>query len=116
MITIYVTKDPENLSLQVTADGHARTAPRGQDTVCASVSTLLYGFSEEIARLDAQKFKSRVVVTGQQSGRGAVSVTCADERTYRRVLYNLAPMERSIEMLAEKFPEAVTLKSTSLSP
>ncbi len=115
MITIYVTKDPENLSLRVTADGHANTAKRGQDTVCAAVSVLIYGFAEEIARLDAKKIKSRAVVTGQQPGRGAISVTCADDRTYRRVLYNLAPMERAIEMLAEQYPSEVYVKTKSLS-
>ncbi len=116
MITIYITKDPENLFVQVTADGHARTAPRGQDPVCAAVSVLLYGFAEEIGRLDAEKIKGRAVVMGQQPGRGAISVKCADERTYRRVLYNLAPMERAIEMLSEKNPSEVYVKTTSLSP
>lgn len=116
MITIYVHKNPETLSLRVTADGHANTAPHGEDSVCAAVSALIYGFAEELHRLDPKHVHGGMIETGQQAGHANILIHCADERTYRRVLYNLAPMERSIEMLAEKYPEAVTLKSTSLSP
>lgn len=116
MITIYVHKSPETLSLRVTADGHANTAPHGQDTVCAAVSVLIYGFAEEVHRLDPKHIQGGMIETGQREGHANILIQCADERTYRRVLYNLAPIERSLEKLAEQFPEAVTLKNTSLSP
>lgn len=100
--------------MNLIAYGHAETAPAGQDTVCAAVSALIYGFAAEIGNhLNGERFYKRAVEVGGEKGGADIEAVCTDERTYRRVLYNLAPVERGLEVLAQKYPEAVSLKIRS---
>lgn len=112
MIQIWIKKDPDSLHVTLRLSGHANTAPSGQDTVCAAVSALVYGYAKEISLLDSEKFTMRRVVVGDTPGEALVETVCANERTYRRVLYNLAPLERSLEMIEETNREAVQIHYT----
>lgn len=48
---IRITADGNTLSF--TARGHAGYGPKGQDIVCAGVSTLLYSYAQELLKLKA---------------------------------------------------------------
>ena len=112
MIQIWIKKDPDSLQVTLRLSGHANTAPSGQDTVCAAVSALVYGYAKEISLLDKDKFSMRRVDVGDTPGEAIVDAICANERTFRRVLYNLAPLERSLEMIEETNREAVEIHYT----
>ena len=70
MTGIHINKDPERLSVSVTAKGHAGIAPRGEDIICAAISTLIYGYGAEIATLDDRSIRERVVDMGKENGCG----------------------------------------------
>lgn len=115
MTGIHINKDPERLSVSVTAKGHAGIAPRGEDIICAAISTLIYGYGAEIATLDDRSIRERVVDMGKEKPADAtVMVVCKNERTYKRVLCNLAPIEKALMALAEMYPHAVTLSNQVL--
>lgn len=109
MIKIKIEKNNEDMSLRITANGHANTAQRGRDTVCAAVSALIYSFADEIAHIPAEKFKRRTVRVGSEKGQAYIEAKCTSERAYTRVIYNLAPVQRGLETLAQRYPEAVNI-------
>ena len=113
MIKILIRKNPDKLALHLVAYGHAGTAPSGQDTVCAAVSALIYGFGAEVANIGQDGLQSRIVDIGDTPGKAVIEVNCINERMYKRLLYNLAPVERGLKILAQNNPEAVSLEIRS---
>ena len=115
MIDVFIAKQPKDRCVIVKVEGHAHTAPVGQDTVCAAVSILVYGCFTEISELDEARFHERMVFIGdEKTGDAYLYLRCKESRTYDRVLYNIAPMERAIEMLAERYPSDVSLPANNL--
>lgn len=110
MINVLIQKNADNLQITVRVEGHALTAEKGQDTVCAAVSILVYGFAEEIAKADEKDFRYRYVDIGDEgSGLARILVACKKQKVYQRVLYNLSPMERALAVLQENNPQAVRI-------
>jgi uncharacterized protein YsxB (DUF464 family) len=110
MINVLIQKNADNLQITVRVEGHAMTAEKGQDTVCAAVSILVYGFAEEITKADEKDFRYRHVEIGDEgSGFARIFVACKNQKVYQRVLYNLSPMERALAVLQENNPQAVRI-------
>ncbi len=99
--------------IHFTVSGHAGTAERGHDLVCAAVTALCYGVAMEIAQIDKRRFKTRKISMENSDVGAEVLVECIDRKTYRRVLYNLSPMERTLRMMAHENPEAITVEHTN---
>lgn len=112
MTVVNITKDPERLRVCLTATGHAETATKGEDLLCASISVLVFGFAKEISKIDGKHVKKRIVLADDSAPADAtVDVICNDERTYKRVEYNLAPVERALEALHGIYPDNLKLFS-----
>lgn len=108
MINVSVEINKPERCVKVTSSGHADSAPKGQDTICAAVSTLIYGISKEFSMIDSERLIRQVV--HMEDGKVNIDLACADERIFRRILHNLAPFERSMEVLAQDHPQAITLR------
>lgn len=52
MVTVRLQKAP---LLSLTATGHAESAPRGEDLVCAGISTLLCTLAAQLQQADEEK-------------------------------------------------------------
>lgn len=110
MINVLIQKNADNLQITVRVEGHALTAEKGQDTVCAAVSILVYGFAEEITKADEKDFRYRHVEIGDEgTGYARIFVACKNQKVYQRVLYNLSPMERALAVLQDSNPQAVRI-------
>lgn len=109
MTNIKIRKNPSTRLIRVMAEGHAGTDVPGKDTVCAAISALMYGYAKEVAMMDDKYLSYRAVEYSMHDGHAHVDTVCKDERTYKRVLNHLAPIERSLEMLAMENPQAVSL-------
>lgn len=85
----------------ITIEGHAGYAPRGQDIVCAAVSTLLQGFLNAVDELTADKLNTEigagkaVIEYGNLSGSGKLLVDS---------------FFVSLKMVADEFPDYVRVE------
>ena len=93
------------------ANGHANTAEPGHDLVCASVSSLIYGYAKAVAEMEKKDLKKRMVSAGEVPGNATIEVICVNKRIYRRVLDYLAPIERSLELIMKEYKDTVFLKT-----
>lgn len=110
MINVLIQKNAENMQVTVRVEGHALTAEKGQDTVCAAVSILVYGFAEEITKADERDFRYRHVEIGDEgTGYARIFVACKNQKVYQRVLYNLSPAERALAVLQDSNPQAIKI-------
>lgn len=112
MIDIRIEKDDGTLRVRLLSEGHAGTGEAGQDLVCAAVSSLIYGYAKVIALVDEKHIQARQIRAGELPGEATVDVICGCERIYQRVLHHIAPVERSLELLAQEYPNAVRLTVT----
>lgn len=117
MIDIVIYKEPECRLVFIGVSGHANTAKKGQDTICAAVSILVYGLAAQIEKLDEKYFANRHVEIGDEgTGIADIMAEGANTAVYMRVLDYLEPIERAMESLAEKYPQQVRLTTKGSRP
>lgn len=70
MITVTIVRDNNKAITGFTVSGHAKTAPHGQDIVCAGVSALV-----QSAIMGIERHLGREIDLGQDSGGLTMSLT-----------------------------------------
>lgn len=105
MIEINYTRERRHLRLEVT--GHAMTASIGQDVVCASVSSLMYGLCAAVAAIPEGRITDGHMVC--QPGHADVDAYCADDKTCKRVAYYMEPVLCGLRKIAKEYPLAVKM-------
>ena len=93
----------------VTAEGHAKSAPHGEDLVCAAVSALVYTLAANVERLSQDKNKFRRAKTEIADGKAVVSLDAVHgfENVLTLVFDSICA---GFEVIAGKFPEYVDFK------
>ena len=97
-------KEERTIRLQIT--GHAATAPKGQDLVCAAVTTLLLTAAETVTYLDnfgVFQVKPRIRIEAADSEIFVV----AKENGLAIVNNTFVPIRFGLLMLARKFPDCI---------
>ena len=100
---INITFNPKDLELKV--DGHAEHGKKGEDIVCAAISTLFYTLGE--ALYQSEDMMLSPVVFEDEDGEGYIKCSPKEEyagniaRTYWTILVGM-------EMVANNYPKNVT--------
>ena len=109
MIEINYTKEHlincEHYRLAVT--GHAMTANPGQDLVCASVSSLIYGLCAAVAGMTKGSITDGHMVC--RGGYADLDVWCAEDETCKRVEHYMEPVLCGLRKIAKEYPLAVKM-------
>ena len=102
---INITFNPKTLELTVL--GHAEHGKKGEDIVCAAISTLFYTLGEALNQ-SKEMLKSEPVFK-DENGKGILS--CVPKKEYRG---NIALTYRTVligmELVANNYPKNVTFK------
>lgn len=90
-----------NRSRHITVDvrGHAGQAPKGEDVVCAGVSTLTVTLAEALSRVYAPGFKAVL-------DDGAARIECRENKLTRPIVQTIFT---GFDMLAASYPDAVEI-------
>ena len=109
MVKVHFWRDPDKNSICMKVSGHAGTAPKGQDLVCASATMLVYTvaqamtFMHELGQL-AEKPRIKI-----REGKASVSVV-PKEDYYAEVLHTFWVAQCGIHLLAHNYPQNVQLE------
>lgn len=96
-------------SLHMKASGHAGAAPKGQDLVCAGVSTLAEALALAVERLYHQGMLRRCPKVELYEGNA--EIIAQPKPTFRtEAAMVFWTVENGMAALAESFPENVTLE------
>ena len=94
--------------------GHAETGEKGNDLVCAGVSSLVYGFAKAVANLPKERTSGGVVDVGREDGHALVKVVCKDRKTYKKVRAYLEPVYQGLGVLQACHPSAIVINVVEL--
>lgn len=106
MIAVEFTRDDDRRCVRLTVDGHAGSAPKGQDIVCAAASLLIY-----IAAAIAQSAEDRFCDTDVDlcPGCSAVVIAADTEDEYERIISEFDIVALGYRLLADSYPDYVGL-------
>lgn len=102
---IRVSCDGTALTLQ----GHAGTAPYGQDLVCAAVTGLVYALAQRLTELDAQGAFEKPPEVKLESGDARIRVI-PKEPYAAEVLADFQLIYSGLRLLQNHYPEQVTVE------
>lgn len=108
MIKIHFWQDKEKGTIHMKVMGHADTAPKGADLVCASATMLVYTVAQALVFMYEQgqlKEKPRIKI---REGKAAVTAKPGEE-FFAEVLHTFWVAQCGAHILASNYPEAVSL-------
>lgn len=95
MIHIRIKVKDRHVTIDV--DGHANAAPKGEDVVCAGVSTLVLTLVEALVRVGAQDYKCDL-------RGGKAHIECRQTKVTKPVLNTIVC---GMDLLAATYPQYV---------
>lgn len=109
MTEVEFSYSKQNKSVTLKIDGHAGAAPKGEDTVCASISMLGYTFAKYIYDMKLKKRLKKEPVIELEDGSFYISARVrADD--FAEALHALFVIQTGFVLLENKYPEYVRIK------
>lgn len=113
MITVRFYQKPSNGSIHMTIKGHANTAPKGEDMVCAAATMLAYTVAQAVKFMyDSDKLKTKPKI--QFKDGEAVVIATPKEDAYAEVLLTYWVAQCGIHVLVHNYPNNVTLEHLTM--
>lgn len=108
MINVHFFK-LEDGSIHLEMSGHAGTAPKGEDLVCAGASMLCYTLGQAVTFLHSQDALSHLPVIEIQEGRA--SIIAVPKSEYEGVVYTAFwTVQAGFYALSSNYPDCVRLR------
>ena len=108
MVKIHFWQEKDKGTIHMKVQGHAGTAPKGADLVCASATMLVYTVAQAMTFMNEQGYlleKPRIKI---REGK-AVIVAKPKEDYVAEVLHTFWVAQCGAHVLAKNYPEAVSL-------
>lgn len=107
MVTVKMTADAVTRSVIVHAEGHAGTAPVGQDIVCSAVTAVLMSYALYVESLPQERCFD--AATRIDDGKAVIVLMSKDVEGYHDALEALKPIRLGLEAIAETYPDAIKI-------
>ena len=109
MINVRFYVKPCKGSIHMKLQGHAETAPKGEDLVCASATMLAYTAAQAVQFLsEAGKLKCKPKIDIKE-GEATIIATPTDD-AYAETLHTFFVVQCGIHVLAHNFPGNISLE------
>lgn len=113
MVRIHFWQDKDKHTICMKLKGHANTAPKGEDLVCASATMLVYTVAQAMTFMNEQGFLKEKPNIKIREGKASVSVVPKDDY-YAEVLHTFWVAQCGAHVLSMNYPEAVSLNHLSV--
>lgn len=111
MIEVHIYRDTAALELSLTVSGHANTAPKGRDLLCAAVTALTETFIAT-AGIMAEKGDCRCE-TAVDDGRAAARCRCETEEAFSVLSVSLGTVKTGFALLESNYPDHLVVLCTA---
>ena len=108
MVKIHFWQEKDKGSIHLKVKGHAGTAPKGEDLVCASATMLVYTVAQAMSFMHEQGQLEEKPHIKIREGK-AVVVARPKEEFFAEALHTFWVAQCGAHLLAKNYPEAVTL-------
>ena len=109
MVKIHFWQDKENGSIHMKVRGHANTAPKGEDLVCASASMLVYTVAQAMMFYHEQGYLKAKPKIKIREGKASICVVPKEEY-HAETLHTFWVAQCGIHVLAHNYPQNVKLE------
>ncbi len=109
MIKVKIRTHDATRYLRLTVDGHAGSADKGHDLVCASASILAYTLAQVVQAMEHQgdlKGKPRI---DMNDGDATIILRCKSADIYAEAMHTFFVIKTGYSLLAHNFPQYVEL-------
>lgn len=102
---------PKSGSITVKVEGHAGSAPRGEDIVCAAASILTYTIAQSLNYMHSEgKLQKKPNIKISDTGDAVITAKPKEEH-YAEALHCYFIAQVGFHLLEHNFPEYVTLEA-----
>ena len=108
MVKIHFWQEKDKGSIHLKVKGHAGTAPKGEDLVCASATMLVYTVAQAMSFMHEQGQLEEKPHIKIREGKAAV-VARPKEEFFAEALHTFWVAQCGAHLLAKNYPEAVSL-------
>lgn len=108
MVKVHFWQDKEKGSIHMKVKGHAGTAPKGADLVCASATMLVYTVAQAMMFMNEQGYLAEKPKIKVREGKASVSVIPKEEY-FAEALHTFWVAQCGAHVLSKNYPEAVSL-------
>ena len=108
MVKVHFWQDKEKGSIHMKVKGHAGTAPKGEDLVCASATMLVYTVAQAMMFMNEQGYLAEKPKIKVREGKASVSVIPKEEY-FAEALHTFWVAQCGAHVLSKNYPEAVSL-------
>lgn len=109
MIKISFFRKADNGSIHFTAKGHAASAPKGEDLVCAAATMLAYTLAQTVQFLWEEGKLKRKPKLSLSDGDATIIATPTEEG-YAETLHSFFVVQCGAHILAHNYPKLVQLE------
>lgn len=108
MVKVHFWQDKEKKSIHMKVKGHANTAPKGEDLVCASATMLVYTVAQAMTFYHEQGYLEEKPHIKIREGKASITVIPKDDY-YAEALHTFWVAQSGAHVLAKNYPEHVSL-------
>ena len=109
MITARFYQKPSQGSIHMTIKGHADSAPKGEDLICASATMLAYTVAQAVQFMnESGKLKKKPKIRFKDGE--ATVIATPTEDAYAEVLHTFWVAQCGVHVLAHNYPNNVELE------
>ena len=108
MVKIHFWQDKENNSLHMKVKGHANTAPKGEDLICASATMLVYTVAQAMTFFEQHGFLAEKPKIKIREGKAYIHVLPKEEY-HAEALHTFWVAQCGAHLLAKNYPDHVGL-------
>ena len=109
MITARFYQKPSNGSIHMIIKGHADTAPKGEDLICASATMLAYTVAQAVQFMqESNKLKKKPKIHIKDGE--ATIIATPKEDAYAETLHTFWVAQCGVHVLAHNYPQNVKLE------
>lgn len=111
MINILFSSQDKDKSLYIEISGHSKSAPMGQDLICASASILTYTLAQIISTAERHDELVNKPIISISPGNTIISCQCKDIKSYYEISHSMMTIKVGFLLLEQSYPQFVTVKT-----
>ena len=111
MVVAKFTMDANKRQVSLHVKGHAMSAVKGNDLICASASILAYTVAQNIQMAEERGMLKYSPTLKLRDGNSIITCRAIDDDSYTELLHTYLVIQAGYQMLAHNYPQNVAVET-----